>query len=48
MKRGDVVIVVKCNNLFTVRQQDVQRIIGSLSAQTLAAVDDALRAALNL
>ncbi len=40
--------VVKCNNLFTVRQQDVQRIIGSLSPQTLTAVDDALRAALNL
>lgn len=39
--------VIKCNNLFTIRQQDVQRIIGSLSAQMLAAVDDALRAALH-
>lgn len=40
--------VVKCNNLYTIRQQDVQRIIGKLPAQMLTAVNDALRATLHL
>jgi len=34
VKRGDVVIV-NCSNLFTIRQQDVIRVIGSLSQATL-------------
>jgi mRNA-degrading endonuclease toxin of MazEF toxin-antitoxin module len=40
--------VVKCCNLFTVRQQDIRRTIGSLSDQARTAVDAALRDALSI
>jgi mRNA-degrading endonuclease toxin of MazEF toxin-antitoxin module len=35
--------VVKCNNLYTVRKQDIQRIIGQLSTAPLIAVNQALK-----
>jgi mRNA-degrading endonuclease toxin of MazEF toxin-antitoxin module len=40
--------VVKCCNLFTVRQQDILRTIGRLSDTSLKVVDQALKAALDL
>jgi mRNA interferase MazF len=40
--------VVKCCNLFTVRQQDVRSKIGRLSEPLLLAVDQALKCALSL
>lgn len=40
--------VVKCNNLLTIRQQDVQRIVGHLSDLLLRDVNDSLKAALDL
>jgi mRNA interferase MazF len=40
------VSVIKCNNLFTIRQQDVRRPVGTLSPTLLRLVDDALRSAL--
>jgi mRNA interferase MazF len=40
--------VVKCCNLFTVRQQDVKRQIGLLASESLEEVDRALKAALDL
>jgi mRNA-degrading endonuclease toxin of MazEF toxin-antitoxin module len=40
--------VVKCCNLFTVSQADVQRIIGRLSEATMRKVAECLKAALEL
>jgi mRNA-degrading endonuclease toxin of MazEF toxin-antitoxin module len=40
--------VVKCCNLFTIRQQDILRTIGRLSDRLLAEVDAALKTALGL
>ena len=40
--------VIKCCNLFTVAQADIQRVIGRLSEGMLAKLDDCLRAALSL
>jgi len=40
--------VVKCNNLFTVRQHDIQRVIGQLSGTLLKQVPEALRSALDV
>ena len=40
--------VVKCCNLFTIAQADVQRIIGRLSEAMLARLEDCLKAALDL
>jgi mRNA interferase MazF len=40
--------VVKCCNLFTVRQQDVSRVIGHLSDELIHAVDGALKSALGI
>lgn len=40
--------VVNVSNLATVRQEDVRRVIGSLSAPTMQGVDKCLRAALGL
>lgn len=40
--------VVKCCNLFTVRQQDILRTIGQLSNELITEVNDALRVALEL
>jgi mRNA interferase MazF len=40
--------VVKCCNLFTVAQADIQRIIGRLSDTMMAKVDECLKAALEL
>ncbi len=40
--------VVKCCNLFTIRQQDIQRTIGHLSDSLQKSVDVALRCALGL
>ncbi|MGD9634816.1 MAG: type II toxin-antitoxin system PemK/MazF family toxin [Pirellulales bacterium] len=39
---------VKCCNLFTIRQQDVKRTIGTLTAPIQAKVDSALKNALGL
>lgn len=39
---------VKCCNLFTIEQKDVQRVIGRLSATTMLQVNACLRAALQL
>jgi hypothetical protein len=39
---------VKCGNLFTIRQQDVVRRIGTLSDVLPASVDAALKQALGL
>lgn len=40
--------VVKCCNLFTIRQQDILRTIGGLTAELLQRVDAALKQALGL
>ena len=40
--------VVKCGNLYTVRQQDIRRGIGSLSSELQDSVDQALKDALGL
>jgi mRNA-degrading endonuclease toxin of MazEF toxin-antitoxin module len=40
--------VVKCCNLYTIRQQDVLRVTGRLSDELLSQVNSALRAALEL
>jgi mRNA interferase MazF len=40
--------VVKCCNLFTVAQSDIQRVVGQLSDAMMAKVDGCLRAALAL
>jgi mRNA interferase MazF len=40
--------VVKCCNLFTVRQQDIQKTIGRLSSHHQATVDQALQQALDI
>jgi mRNA interferase MazF len=40
--------VVKCCNLFTIAQADIQRIIGRLSGAMIAKLDDCLKAALDL
>ncbi len=40
--------VVKCLNLFVVRQQDIRRIIGRLSDELRDEVDKGLKAALDL
>ncbi len=40
--------VVKCCNLYTVRKQDVQQTIGHLSPELIAAVNDAIKAALDI
>lgn len=39
---------VKCENLFTVRQQDILRTLGGLPRSTMGRVDDCLKAALEL
>jgi mRNA interferase MazF len=39
---------VKCENLYTVDQRDVPRILGSLDPALMARIDDCLRAALSL
>ena len=39
---------VKCENLFTVRQQDILRTLGHLPALTMGRVDDCLRATFEL
>jgi mRNA interferase MazF len=40
--------VVKCCNLFTIRQQDVQRVIGHLTDPLQSKVDEALQRAIGL
>jgi mRNA-degrading endonuclease toxin of MazEF toxin-antitoxin module len=40
--------VVKCCNLFTVAQDDVQRVIGRLSDSMIAGLEQCLKAALGL
>jgi mRNA interferase MazF len=40
--------VVSCNNLVTVRQDRIDKVIGSLSPAAMRQVDDCLRAALGL
>jgi len=40
--------VVKCCNLFTVAQADIQRIIGRLSEAMMAKLEECLKAALDL
>ncbi len=40
--------VVKCCNLFTVAQSDIQRIIGRVSEAMMAKVEECLKAALDL
>jgi len=40
--------VVKCCNLFTVYQADVQRVIGQLSEVAMAKLEECLKAALDL
>jgi mRNA interferase MazF len=40
--------VVKCCNIYTVRQQDVKHVIGKLSSNLLDAVDRALKEAFSL
>lgn len=40
--------VVKCCNLFTVAQADIQRIIGALSEAMMAKLEKCLKAALDL
>jgi mRNA interferase MazF len=40
--------VVKCENLFTVRQQDILRTLGSLPASMMNRVNDCLRATFEL
>jgi mRNA interferase MazF len=42
------VSVVKCNNLFTVDQQDILRHVGNLSQQLMQQVDQCLKVALEL
>ena len=37
---------INCSNLYTIRQSDVARTIGSVSPATLREIDDCLRAAL--
>jgi mRNA interferase MazF len=39
---------VKCENLFTVRQQDILRTLGSLPASTMDRVNDCLKATFEL
>jgi mRNA interferase MazF len=39
---------VKCENLFTVSQQDILRTLGTLPASLMARIDDCLKAALGL
>src|SRR5206468_13050239 len=39
---------VKCENLFTMSQQDIIRTLGSLPASLMARIDDCLKAALGL
>lgn len=40
--------VVNCSNLYTIRQADVTRVIGSLTPATMADIDTCLKAALGL
>jgi mRNA-degrading endonuclease toxin of MazEF toxin-antitoxin module len=40
--------VVKCSNLFTIRKQDIQRVIGQLSPEYIKSVNSALRDALGV
>jgi len=40
--------VVNCSNLYTIGQQYVSRVIGSLSAATMSQVDNCLKAALGI
>lgn len=42
------VSVVKCNNLFTVAQQDIFRHVGTLPKQLMQKVDQSLKVALEL
>jgi mRNA-degrading endonuclease toxin of MazEF toxin-antitoxin module len=39
---------VKCENLFTVSQQDIIRTVGTLPAMVMAQIDDCLKAALGM
>jgi mRNA interferase MazF len=39
---------VKCENLYTVSQQDILRTLGTLSASLMAQIEDCLKAALGL
>jgi mRNA interferase MazF len=39
---------VKCENLYTIGQEDIIRTVGSLPASLMVKVDDCLRASLNL
>ena len=40
--------LISCNNLATVEQGRIQRVIGSLPARAMQTLDDCLRAALSL
>lgn len=40
--------VINCSNLITVRQQDILRVIGNLSRETMQQVDGSLKTALDL
>jgi mRNA-degrading endonuclease toxin of MazEF toxin-antitoxin module len=40
--------VVNCSNLITIRQQDVLRVMGKLSPETMDQIDASLKAALGL
>ena len=40
--------LISCNNLATIEQQLIQRVIGSLAASTLQQVNDCLKSALEL
>jgi mRNA interferase MazF len=42
------VSVIKCNNLYTVRQQDVKRVLGKVSDDLQTQVNDALARVLGL
>jgi mRNA interferase MazF len=39
---------IKCENLYTVRKQDILRTLGSLPTSLMAKVDECLKAALGL
>jgi mRNA interferase MazF len=40
--------IVNCSNLITIRQQDILRVIGELSRETMDRIDECLKEALGL
>ncbi|HAW27037.1 MAG TPA: hypothetical protein DCY03_02790 [Planctomycetaceae bacterium] len=40
--------MINCSNIYTIRQQHIAKVIGSLSATTMEQIDHCLRTALEL